>query len=63
MARSCQTLSALTHLLIEANEQGEKWKESRHKMEKNRNYWRKRAMDLEKKLSESTERGGRFKRR
>ena len=47
---SCQTLSALTHLLTEVNESVEEWKESSHKMEKNRDYWRKRAMDLEKKL-------------
>ena len=43
---SCQTLSALTHLLTEVNESVEEWKESSHKMEKNRDYWRKRAMDL-----------------
>ena len=47
---SCQTLSALTHLLTEVNESVEEWKESSHKMEKNRDYWRKRAMDLEDKL-------------
>lgn len=43
---SCQTLSALTHLLTEVNESVEEWKESSHKMEKNGDYWRKRAMDL-----------------
>ena len=47
---SCQTLSALTHLLTEVNESVEEWKESSHKMEKNRDYWRKRATDLKKKL-------------
>ena len=47
---SCQTLSALTHLLTEVNESVEEWKENSHKMEKNRDYWRKRAVDLEKKL-------------
>ena len=47
---SCQTLSALTHLLTEVNESVEEWKENSHKMEKNRDYWRKRAMDLEEKL-------------
>lgn len=38
------------HLLTEVNESVEEWKENSHKMEKNRDYWRKRAMDLEKKL-------------
>ena len=47
---SCQTLSALTHLLTEVNESVEEWKESSHKMEKNRDYWRKKAINLEKKL-------------
>ena len=47
---SCQTFSALTHLLTEVSESIEEWKESSHKMEKNRDYWRKRAMDLGKKL-------------
>ena len=47
---SCQTFSALTHLLTEVSESVEEWKESSHKMEKNRDYWRKRAMDLGKKL-------------
>ena len=54
-------MSALTHLLTEVNESVEEWKESSHKMEKNRDYWRKRAMDLEKKsqtMPESTARGG-----
>ena len=47
---SCQTLSALTHLLTEVNESVEEWKESSHKMEKNRDYWRKKAINIEKKL-------------
>ncbi|CAH3114968.1 unnamed protein product [Pocillopora meandrina] len=47
---ACQTLSALTHLLTEVNESVEEWKESSHKMEKNRDYWRKKAINLEKKL-------------
>ena len=38
------------HLLTEVNESVEEWKENSHKMEKNRDYWRKRAMDLEDKF-------------
>ena len=34
----------------EVNETVEEWKDSSHTMEKNRDSWRKRAMDLEKKL-------------
>lgn len=47
---SCrQTLSALTHLSTEANQSVETWKERGRMMERSRDYWYERAMDLEKK--------------